>query len=365
MPEYDIESPKPRAKIYGVLLAGLIAVVSLVLVAITHEPKTAVSSPAPVKAAIVPQIADAKSEAEILFRGKSFASFKRAIVMYYQGEITDIVVNEGQTVKAGDTLGSYVLDRASMMEVHTILYPDAVLGLKRALYEQEITRDKLKNVSLALKQLQLDTVKKELEDLRQLAAKDMAHADAVKNKERQLEATKKEIQEVKDSIKQTVAAIKKTKDDLRFAEARQKRSVDLLEWQTNRSYSDSSIPLNKAFLKAPISGQIIWMSPLFRVKSELKKGFHALTLAPMHSTVVRCKVHELDLVKLKAGDRGTVTFDAFPEKKFVCRVTRIPWVSRNPALEVPADYEIECALEDPDGMLKEGLTCNVKVSITD
>ena len=24
-----------------------------------------------------------------------------------------------------------------------------------------------------------------------------------------------------------------------------------------------------------------------------------------------------------------------------------------------------CALEDPDGMLKEGLTCNVKVSITD
>ncbi|MEJ2717093.1 MAG: hypothetical protein P8182_08125 [Deltaproteobacteria bacterium] len=367
MPEYDFEGPKghkPRAKIYGVLLAGLIAVVSLVLMALTHNPKTAVSSPAPAKAAIVPQIADAKSEAEILFRGKSFASFKRAIVMYYPGVITGITAKEGQAVKAGDTLGSYELDRAAMIEVHKILYPEAVLGLKRALYDQQIALDKLTNVSLAVKRLQLDTVKKELQDLRQLASKEMAHSNAVKNKERQLAATKKEIEEVKDSIKQAKAAIKKTKDDLKFAEARQKRAVGLLEWQTNRSYADSSIPLNKAFLKAPISGQLIWMSPLFRVKSELQKGFHALTLAPMHSTVVRCKVHELDLVKLKPGDRGTVVFDAYPDKKFMARVTRIPWVSRNPALEVPADYEIECALEDTESMLKEGLTCNVRVSIT-
>ena len=83
----------------------------------------------------------------------------------------------------------------------------------------------------------------------------------------------------------------------------------------------------------------------------------------MEVMVVRCKVHELDLVRLKTGDRGTVTFDAMPAKKIACKITRIPWVSRNPALDVPADYEIECLLENPDESIKDGLTCNVKIHV--
>jgi hypothetical protein len=59
-----------------------------------------------------------------------------------------------------------------------------------------------------------------------------------------------------------------------------------------------------------------------------------------------------------------VIFDAIPDKKYPCKVSRIPWVSRNPALEVPADYEIECLLENGDGKIKDGLTCNVRVSVT-
>ena len=38
-------------------------------------------------------------------------------------------------------------------------------------------------------------------------------------------------------------------------------------------------------------------------------------------------------------------------------------MSRNPSLEVPADYEIECLLQNPDVRIKAGMTCNVKVSI--
>ena len=118
-----------------------------------------------------------------------------------------------------------------------------------------------------------------------------------------------------------------------------------------------------AYVKAPIDGEVIWISPDLRVKAETPPGFMAMTIAPMNSLVVRCKVHELDLVKLKSGDRGTVVFDAIPDKKYSCLVSRIPWVSRNPALEVPADYDIECTIENPDGKIKDGLTCNVKVSI--
>ncbi len=365
MSEFDTDKPRRRAKALGVFLATFVAVASLILVAITHEPKSAVSSPSPAKAAIVPQIADAKSEAEILFRGKSFAVVKRNLVFYFAGEIVDIPVKEGQLVNKDDTLVTYKLDRESVMHVQTVLYPEQVLSLRKSLYDQQINLDKLTKVTLAVKKLDLERVEKELSDLRELQSKGMAEVEAVKNKDRQLQQTKKDALEIEDSIKQTEAGLARTKEDLRFYEAKQKRDLDLLEWQTNRSYSDSNLPVETAFLKAPIEGHVVWISPEISVNSEIKKDFHAMTLAPMNPMIVRCKVHELDLVKLNTGDRGTIVFDAMPDKRFPCKVSRIPWTSRNSALEVPADYDIECLLENPDGKIKDGLTCNVRVSIAE
>jgi multidrug resistance efflux pump len=365
MPEFDTDKPRRRAKALGVFLATFVALASLVLVAITQEPKSAVSSPSPAKAAIVPQIADAKSEAEILFRGKSFAVVKRNLIFYFSGEIVDIPVKDGQAVNKGDTLAAYKLDRESVMHVHNVLYPEQVLSLKKSVYDQQINLDKLTKVSLAVKRLDLERVEKEFSNLRELQSKEMAEAEAVKNKERQVQQVKKEILEIEDSVKQAEGGLAKTKDDLRFYEAKQKRDLDLLEWQTNRSYADSNLPIDKAFLKAPIGGNVVWISPEISVNSETAKGFHAMTLAPMNPILVRCKVHELDLVKLKTGDLGTIVFDAMPDKKYPCKVSRIPWTSRNAALEVPADYDIECLLENQDGKIKDGLTCNVRVNITE
>ncbi len=365
MPESSFEKPRRRAKIYGIILAALGVAASLAFVVATHNPRTAVSSPGPAKAAIVPQIADVKSEAEILFRGKSFAVYKRQIIVYFEGTITEIPVKEGQTVKEGDLLAKYMLDRVSLNEIHQVLYPHQVLAADRAVLDLEVALAKLQDVSLPLKNLAGDKTKKELEDFRQLQARNLAPRDAVVNKERELESLYKQVHEVKESIRQTKATLKKARDDLRFYQDKHKRDLKLLEWQTNRPYSDSAIPLDQASLKAPIDSQVIWISPIFQVHAEVPKGFHAMTLAPMSEVVVRCKVHELDLVKIRTGDRGTVSFDAIPDKEYSCRVNRIPWVSRNPALEVPADYEIECVLEKPDSTLKEGLSCNVKVSVTE
>jgi multidrug resistance efflux pump len=286
--------------------------------------------------------------------------------MYFGGQVSEMPITEGQMVNEGDMLASYKMDRPSMMEIHQILYAEGVLGLKRALFDQEIALDKLTNISLPLKKSRLERLEKEVADLKQLQARNMAPEAAVDLKEREVDAAKKEIVEVKESIKQAEDSIKKTKKDLQFGEDRRKRALDLLEWQTNRSYTDpdSKVPLDVAFLKAPITGQVVWIAPMARVGAELPKGFHAMTLHPKDGIVVRCKVHELDLVKLKTGDRGTVSFDAFPEKEYACKVSRIPWVSRNPILEMPADYEIECSLEKTEATFQEGLTCNVKVRIT-
>ncbi len=335
----------------------------LALIAVTHEPKTAMSSPGPAKAAIVPQIADTKSEAELLFRGKSFSVLQRRIAMPYAGEILSISVKEGESVNKDDILATYKLDRLAMMEVHQILYAEQLHGLRSSVNNQQAEVDRLNKVTLPVKKMELERAEKELSDLRELHAKDLAPSDAVTSKQRQVEIAKKEYLSVTESIKQAEDSLSKMTADLRFYEQKQKRDLDLLEWQTKRSYTNSDIPLDKALLKAPISGQLIWMAPELRVNAEMTRGFPVMTIATMSPMVVRCKAHELELVKLKPGDRGSVNFDAIPEKTYPCKISRIPGLSRNPALEVPADYEIECVLDNPDAEIRDGLSCNVRVSI--
>jgi len=364
MPELDIDKPRRRTKAYGVLLASLVAVGSLVLVAITQEPKSAVSSPGPAKAAIVPQIADSKSEAEVVFRGKSFSVMQRNVVLPFSGEITKIHVRVGDTVEKDAKLVTYKLDRQSMMSLQASLYPEAVLRLKAGVYDQRINLKKLKTVGLPVKELELEKAQKDYNDLRTLESKRLAAPDAVANSLRVVKATKKAVLEIQESIDQAESALEKLTKDLEFYEDKQKRDLDLLEWQTNRTYEkDSKLPQDVAYLVAPIAGKIIWLNADLRVEAEISRGFRAVLMALTNPMVVRCKVHELDLVKLKMGAKGTVKFDAIPQKTYHCKVSRIPWVSRNPSLEVPADYEIEASLEDADGRIMDGLTCNVNVNV--
>lgn len=363
MPESDIDTRPQRTKVYGVLLAAVVAIGSLILVAITYEPKNAVSSPAPPKAVSVPEMAGAKSEVEILFRGKSFCAVKRKMVMPFGGVITKVSGENGQAVQKDDVLAAYKLDRESVIHVEQVLFPESVLNLKKTLLDQQTELDRLTAVTLPIRRSEEQRLEKELADLKELQSRNMASAEAVDNKDRDYQAAKKQALEVVQSIQQSKASIAKTQEDLKFYQDKQKRDLDLLEWQTGRSYGDRSLPTDVAYLRAPIAGQVIWTAAELAEHSELAKGTEALTVAAMRPMIVRCKVHELDLVRLKTGDRGTVTFDAMPSKKIGCRITSIPWLSRNPALDVPADYDIECLLENPDESIKDGLTCNVKIHV--
>ncbi len=345
------------------VLAGFVAVVSLAIAAAIQEPKRAESSPAPVNAAIVPQIADAKSEAEIHLRGKSSSILTRIVALPFAGTVQAVEVKEGQLVEEGGVLASYKLEREPMNQVHQILYGADAINLKKTLYDLEMEQKKIKEVDIPLQNIKLEKADRNLRDTKEIQAKGLASIEAVKDAERQLETTEKELQGLNGLLKVNEESVKKTREDLRFAQNKQKRDVDLLEWQTKRSYSDSQIPLETAYLKAPISGQVIYKNPDFKIDGLLGGGVHAFTVAPPDPTVIKCKVHELDLVKLRIGDRGTVTFDAVPDKKYPCKISRIPWVSRNPALEVPADYEVECLVEHGESKMRDGLTCNIKVNI--
>ncbi len=202
MQDSRIDKPWRRTKIFGAVVAGIAGVVALALVAITHEPKSAMSSPGPAKAAIVPQIADTKSEAELLFRGKSFSVLQRKITTPFAGEILSISVKEGESVNKDDVLATYKLDRPAMMEVHQILYAEQLHSQRTEVNNQQVEVDRLKNVSLPVRKIELERAEKDLSDLQGLRAKDLAPSDAVANKQRHVEIAKKEYLGITESLKQ-------------------------------------------------------------------------------------------------------------------------------------------------------------------
>ncbi|MFH0823665.1 MAG: biotin/lipoyl-binding protein [Pseudomonadota bacterium] len=371
MQESGSDKKVPKTKACGVLLAAVVAVASLVIVALTHSPKSAVSSPPPAKAAIVPQIADAKSEADIILRGKSFALFKRDVTAWYAGQVSQVLVEEGQIVEKDQVLAEYEMDRPTMVQINTMLYPSTVLTYDRQVQDQETTIDQTVKYTIPTKKLQVDQTKKEVEDTRILVSKGMATQDALDKAESRLESLQQDMGVTDSRLGQLNQQLAKYKKDLEFQRGNEDRNMSLLEWRTKRPYRDTDVPINKAFLKAPFHGRIFWIDPLFRVGSEIPAGCKAIIVAPLHGVVVRCKVHELEMVKLKQGDRGTVEFDALKSledknknKKYQCRVARIPWISRNPDVLVPADYDVEFALDDVDGAVREGMSCEVRITVT-
>ncbi len=353
-----------RVKALGVILATVVAIGSLVLVALTQPPKKAQSSPAPADAAIVPQVADVKSEAEILLRGKSYAASRRNVLMRYHGVIDEIRVKPGDLVKKDQILASYTIDPGSERKLQSQLDDSDLRNRQLDIEHREIELRELIEVHLPLIELKCARVREELENLVELQQKGMAHESAVQAMEDRIKAVCAEVETREQDIEKAKQKLEQTKEQYKKKLQDFKEFRDFLEWRAGRSYTNSDLPISKAFLRSPIEGRVMYFHHLFSEGNRMKSGSHCITVSPTGDMVIRCKVHELDLVKLRQGTKGTVVFDALPEKKFVCRVSIIPWVSRNPALEVPADYDIECTLEDMDMDLKEGLTCNVKVSVT-
>ncbi|MEJ2717899.1 MAG: hypothetical protein P8182_12280 [Deltaproteobacteria bacterium] len=399
MPAFGSGKPRSGAKGLGILLAVSIVIAAVVLAKSYIESHLALPGPRPAKAAIIAVTPDLPRKKVVQFRGKVFAKYTRDAVISHPGKIIDVVVTEGQTVHQGEILASYTLDRISMEKIHEIVNGEQVLQLRNRLYQLKISIEKLKNVDLPLDRLRVEKAQTELNLLRELQSRGLAPANAVTLKEREMAGLRKSSQATNDAIKQSEAAFRGVSQDLRFAESNQKRALKLLQWEVGRSYSDPKIPLNRGFLRAPIAGHVIWMNPQLRAGADVRhlgasrgprkvpdlaqvgetagmrqgqtggngggprRAFLAMTIAPMKQIVIRGLVHELDLVKLKAGDTGTVVFDAFPEKELSCRIHRIPWVSVSNVIEVPASYYVECVVEKSGLILKEGLTCSVRIPL--
>lgn len=323
-----------RGALLALALAGLLGLGwSRLSVEAQEQPAPAVVE-APVLEAPAPQeeiSVAARHGGEIVFQGKLYASLKRTVQVPYKGIVTQLLVQAGQQVKAGDPLLRYTLA------------PDVIASLRRSLSPRE-----LQDIELRIAQIgaELQPQRVKLKEAEQLARQKMGSDQTVtlvkleiETLEMQREALKKQLEIIKRSAKDDLVALQ-----------------DLL----GQAVSFESVPKDIT-VTAPIDGHVLWVHQDLRSGAEVLPA-GVMVIGVMDPMIVRANVFEIEASRMKVGDEASFTLSSIPGKTFECTLSRVSWTPVTPGLGQPSYYEIELTAPNPSFILKEGFKTQVSLN---
>jgi membrane fusion protein, macrolide-specific efflux system len=86
-----------------------------------------------------------------------------------------------------------------------------------------------------------------------------------------------------------------------------------------------------------------------------------LMIADLSRLIVKIELNQIDVAKVRLGQRVTATFDGLPGERFAAHVTEIaPASTKAKELDV---FPIKAELDQPDGRIKPGMTADVRIHI--
>ncbi len=148
--------------------------------------------------------------------------------------------------------------------------------------------------------------------------------------------------------------------DLAVARAEVERArATLAEAEVNLSYTE---------IVAPIDGIVVSRS--VDVGQTVAASFQTPVLFVIADDLARMQVvafvSEADVGRVEKGQEATFTVDAFPGRPFDARVRQVRHASEPPETPEPVvsyvvTYDVVLDVENPDGLLRPGMTANVRV----
>jgi macrolide-specific efflux system membrane fusion protein len=86
-----------------------------------------------------------------------------------------------------------------------------------------------------------------------------------------------------------------------------------------------------------------------------------LMIADLSRLIVKIECNQIDVAKVRLGQRVTATFDGLPGERFAAHVTEIaPASTKAKELDV---FPIKAELDEPDARIKPGMTADVRIHI--
>ena len=121
-------------------------------------------------------------------------------------------------------------------------------------------------------------------------------------------------------------------------------------------------------ITAPISGTIIARNiepgeAVIPGAQATMDGKALMTVADLSSLLVKVNLNQIDVAKVAVGRTATLTLDALPGKSYEAKITKVAPASVKVTGKDQEVFPVEALLEKPDGLVKPGMTADVRVHL--
>ena len=289
-----------------------------------------------------------------------------------QGDITELLVKEGDHVRRGQLLAK-IEDTQPEANVKS---SEAAVASAEADSSAAEAALKASDENLNTMQAAIDKDKADLERMKA----DLDRAEALYKE--QLMA-KQDFELKKFSYQAQQAAVKESETRLVQARAqREQQAASLTSTQRHIAQARAGLTLVNDVLHkhssfAPLDGMVTNL-PVRAGESVVpglqnQTGTLIMTIADMSLITAEVKVDETDIVNIKIGQVGDITIDAIPNKTFKGHVTEIgntailrsTGVAANQSAissQEAKDFKVVLAMDDPPDEVRPGLSCTAKIT---
>jgi HlyD family secretion protein len=263
-------------------------------------------------------------------------------------KITDIVP-EGTEVKAGDyiaTLDKTTFDNSLKDENDKLTTYETNLEMK--ILDTAVTlsnyRDQIKNLSSSVDEAQIIVDQSKFEP---------------PTTQRQAVISKEQAQRSLDQYKKAYTLqIERAKSDM--------RNTRMLLTDQQQRVRDIQDILTKFVITAPTDGMIIYKRDRMGTKRKIGSsitGFDNVvaTLPDMSSMISKTFVNEIDVSKVKKGQKVQMIVDAFPEKKYTGSVIYVANIGEQLPSADAKVFEVQIEVDGSDPILKPSMTTGNKI----
>lgn len=121
-------------------------------------------------------------------------------------------------------------------------------------------------------------------------------------------------------------------------------------------------------ISAPISGTVIVRNiepgeAVIPGAQATMDGKPLMTVADLSQLLVKVNLNQIDVAKVAVGRTATLTLDALPGKTYEARITKVAPASVKITGKDQEVFPVEALLAQPDGLVKPGMTADVKVHL--
>ena len=288
------------------------------------------------------------------------------------GEITDLMVKEGDRVRKGQLMAKIENTQPSadvQSQRANLASAEADSGAAEA--GLKAADDNIKTLQAAVAEAQADLArtKQDADRAEQLFNEKLGAKQDFDSKKAMYEAQKSAVDQANARLiqsrtqrEQTAAQLTASQRRIAVAQASLTRSNDILH-----KY-DSFAPLDGVVTNLPVRAGESVVPGL-----QNQTGTNIMTIADMSLITAEVKVDETDIVNVKVGHVAEITIDAIPNKTYKGHVTEIGNTAILRSTGVAAsqsaissqeakDFKVVIAMDNPPDEVRPGLSCTAKVT---